>query len=869
MSGAQETGSRAMAAGRVPEVWGQVPSRNKNFTGREDLLDQLSATLEGQVTAVLPRALHGFGGVGKTQVAIEYCYRRASSYDLVWWIPADQPNLVLGALAALAPPLGLPAATATGIKDAAEAVLEALRRGEPYARWLLVFDNADEPEDLKEFLPQGGGHTLITSRNQGWKGVVDTLPVDVFSRSESVEFLAKRVSAAMPRPMADRLAHELGDLPLALEQAGALQAETGISVHEYLNLLTEKTQELLAESKSSEYPVSMTAAWRLSVAKLNDTQPDALELLRCCAFFGPEPIPRDVFRRGIEPTGQALSGILSDPIRLTRIIRALGRFALAAVDPSARTIQVHRLIQALVREDIPVPERARLRHDVHLLLAGAAPAQPGDEDRWPEFAALVPHLAPAQVQDCQAPEVRTFAIKMLRYLNASGNFPAARGFAETFIARWTADSGPDDEDVLAAQWRLGDALRSLGEYQASYEVVSPAAERARQALGPAHLTRLALAMGLAADLRARGEFAAARGLNTETVAECRRHLGSTAPRTLLAQNSLAIDYALASEYQRARDLHKSTYTEQSKASSGVTKANVLGSWLNLSRAVRLAGGYTEARFLAEDAYQFGRQELGADHYWTLRAGKELAIALRHEADLADHLPLAREILARTEHFYGNAHPDSLAAATAVANTLLAFWTVQRNAQGSATPATSQAAEATELDALLDEAFAITAQTMTLYSRVYGADHPYVHACAGNLAVLHRLRGDADAARDLNEASLAALDARLGRDHDYPLTVAANLASDLAARGDIPSARVLGEDTLRRLRQVLGEDHPVTLGCAANLALELRAAGARAEADSLAADTAERFARTLGAEHPNATAAQLGQRLNFDFDPPPI
>ena len=210
MSSTQKTDTRAMAAGQVPEVWGQVPSRNKNFTGREDILDHLSAILDGQVTAVLPRALHGFGGVGKTQVAIEYCYRRASSYDVVWWIPADQPNLVLGALAALAPHLGLPAATATGIKEAADAVLEALRRGEPYARWLLVFDNADEPEDLKEFLPKGGGHTLITSRNQGWKGVVDTLPVDVFNRSESVEFLAKRVSKSMPQLMADRLAGSSG-----------------------------------------------------------------------------------------------------------------------------------------------------------------------------------------------------------------------------------------------------------------------------------------------------------------------------------------------------------------------------------------------------------------------------------------------------------------------------------------------------------------------------------------------------------------------------------------------------------------------------------------------------------------------------------
>jgi tetratricopeptide (TPR) repeat protein len=828
-------------------VWGQVPPRNKNFTGREDLLDQLTASLDGQVTAVLPHALHGGGGVGKTQVAIEYAYRKAPSYDVVWWIPADQPSLILGALAGLTPHLGLRPATATGIKDAADAVLESLRRGEPYERWLLIFDNADQPEDLKEFLPKGRGHTLITSRNQRWQGVVETITVDVFSRSESVEFLAKRVSRAITGQAANRLAKELGDLPLALEQAGALQAETGMSVDEYLGLLAEKTRELLAEGKPSEYPVSMTAAWRLSVTKLNDIQPDALELLRCCAFFGPEPIPRDVFRRGIAPTGPALGAILSDPIRLTRIIRALGRYALAVVDPSARTIQVHRLIQALVRDDIPADERAKLRHDVHLLLAGAAPAQSSDQSRWPEFAALVPHLVPAQVQVCRTPEVRAFALTMLRYLNNSGDYPAARTFGELFIKQWTADSGEDHPDVLTAQWHLSDTLRYLGEYQASYEVIRPAVERARQVLGPAHETSLALAMGLGASLRARGDFPAARAIDTETVEFCRAELGPTAGRTLLAQNSLALDYGLASDYKRARDLHKSTYAEQSKASTGVTKANVLASWISMSRAVRLSGEYAEARFLAEDAYEFSRQELGADHPWTLRAGRELAIALRHTEATSDSLALARDVVARTGNFYGVIHPDSLAAAIALANTLRVRGGTEE----------------------IEEATAVTTQALIRYPTVFTPDHPYVHACAGNLAVLHRLRGDAAAARDLNQRSLDALHERLGRDHDYALTVAINLASDLAALGEVRQARELGEDTLARLRQVLGEEHPVTAGTAVNLALDLRADGAQAEADVLAADAAGRLAQSPGEEHPDTRAAQLGQRLNFDFDPPPI
>ncbi len=117
---------------RVPAVWGNVPQRNKNFTGRQEILERLREGVSSTVTAVLPHALQGMGGVGKTAVAVEYAYRFRSEYDLVWWIPADQPALVRSSLAALAEPLGLPPATASGIEAAANAVLDALRTGTPY-----------------------------------------------------------------------------------------------------------------------------------------------------------------------------------------------------------------------------------------------------------------------------------------------------------------------------------------------------------------------------------------------------------------------------------------------------------------------------------------------------------------------------------------------------------------------------------------------------------------------------------------------------------------------------------------------------------------------------------------------------------------
>lgn len=830
--------------GHYPEVWGQVPQRNKNFTGRDTLLRELSAGLANSVTAVLPHALHGLGGVGKTQVAIEYAYRAMSSYDVVWWIPADQPELVRSSLAALAPNLDLPPASATGVQDAANAVLNALRRGKPYSRWLLVFDNADQPEDINDLIPRGPGHALVTSRNHRWAGMVETIPVDVFSRTESVEFLAKRVPKAISSSAAEQLADQLGDLPLALEQAGALQAETGMPAQQYLDLLKEHTRELLTESKPSEYPVPMTAAWRISVGKLSDTNSASLELLRCCAFFGAEPIPRDVFRRGLQEPGSQLSEILASPIVLARVIRDIARFALATIDPAARTIQVHRLIQALLRGDISPAEQDKFRHEVHLLLAGAAPADPYDEAKWPRWAELVAHIAPPQVERCQDPRVRKFALDMIVYLYRSADYVPARTFAERFLKRWMAESSEDHPDVLQLRRYLGNILREEGQYQTADAMVGPALDHARQVLPPDHEVTLGLAASHAANLRALGHFSAARDLDEETARLKEVRFGPQDPETMRSRNSLALDYGLIGDYAAARELHERTYMEESQASVGVSKVDVIASWGGLSRVVRLAGDYSAARLLAEDAYAYGRQELGVDNPLTLRTGKELSVALRVSGDLTADLELATDLLARHERRLGHGHPDTLAMANALANT---YRTLGR----------------------IDEALTLAVDIMDRYPGVFGTDHPYLHGCAGNLALLRRLHGEADAARVLNEEALTGLAGRLGPDHDYTLTIALNLASDLAALGDPHAARELGEDTLRRLRSVLGAMHPTTLACAANLALDLRADGAAEAAEELAAEATQGLAEVLGTDHPDTSAAMLGQRINVDFDPPPI
>ncbi|WP_239313413.1 SAV_2336 N-terminal domain-related protein, partial [Frankia sp. Cj3] len=155
---------------RSPAVWGNVPPRNPHFTGRHALLAELHTRLHEGTTAVLPEALHGMGGVGKSQLAVEYVYRQQADYDVIWWIPAERTAQIGSALVDLAQRLHLPVGTEANI--AIPAVLEALRTGEPYSRWLLIFDNAEDPKAVRGFFPAGGtGRVLVTSRNMAWANV--------------------------------------------------------------------------------------------------------------------------------------------------------------------------------------------------------------------------------------------------------------------------------------------------------------------------------------------------------------------------------------------------------------------------------------------------------------------------------------------------------------------------------------------------------------------------------------------------------------------------------------------------------------------------------------------------------------------------
>lgn len=835
-----DASSTILGQGDAPRAW-SVPPRNFNFTGRTAMLTALHARLTSEdvnPTAVLPEALYGMGGIGKSQVAVEYAYLHADDYDVVWWIPSEDPTHIRSVFVELAAKLEIPNTGA--VNAVVEAVRESLRRGHPYRRWLLVFDNADKPEDVRPFFPTGGsGHILVTSRNTHWSNVAQTVEVDLFSRSESKQLLQRR-NRGLADTDAEQIAEVLGDLPLAIEQAASWLRETGMNAGEYLALFAQKRAELLDAGFPLDYHVPVAAAWNVSLDRLSEENPAALQLLQVCAFFAPEPISRGLFieLQGI-PVPEELAEALRDPLQLGKAMRQINRYSLAQIDQSKNTILLHRLVQGALFDRMTPQERSQMRHAAHVLLATDDPRGPGNDKNWPKYIELLPHVRASKMHECEDPWVRRTALHSDVFLAAWGDDQASLDYALELHEYWSERFGEEKVDTLTAAKQVGICLRALGRYTEALAVDERAHAVAQEHLGNESETTLILINMVAQDVRALGEFTKAWQLSDSGYSMAREMLGDEDPFTLAMADNLGIALRLIGRFAEARDVDQATWERRARI-LGDEHRFTLSMLNNLCLDIRECGEYVQARDLLETAVAKHRRLFGDDHPDTLRAIKNLAVARRKAGDHIGALHLSEEVVLRYTKRYGKTYPGSLAASMNLAVDLRQ---------------TGALAEARELGRWVVQAYAET----------LGEVHPYVLAAKTNLAVTLRLMGEVDDAAALNEDAFVTMQDALGYDHPFTIVCATNRASDHAAAGEFEKSYALNQRVLERSRRVLGDDHPSTLACLANIVLDLRGLGRTADAESLHIDVISRFQRVLGKHHPATIAAASSTRADCDLE----
>jgi tetratricopeptide (TPR) repeat protein len=451
--------------GTLPPVWNVPRPPNPHFVGRDELLEEMQQTLlKGQAAALV--ALHGLGGIGKTQLAAEYAHAQHADYKVVWWLRAENEATLAEDLAALARALELREGEAHEVPVIVAAVLRWLNGN---TGWLLVFDNADDPAAVLAYLPQNRqGHVLITSRAPNWRAIATSLVVETLDEASAAQFLLERTGqdSTAAEAAAKELAKELGGLPLALEQAAAYVEAAQETLAGYLELFRTRRRELWTDNQPpADYSATVATTWLIAFTEVEAKSEAAAELLRLCAYLGPDDIPLELLSAGAKHLPEALAACLADRLLFNQSIAELRRYSL--IDKREDLLAVHRLVQAVTRDRLTAAEQQRWATAAVNIVNDAFPNEAHDVRNWPECEKLLSH-AQVAAERSEVFQVVTAIIGRLfkevgGYFFGRAQYFAAQKSFEHALQIVEAAFGPDHPDVAENINNLGIVLQALGK----------------------------------------------------------------------------------------------------------------------------------------------------------------------------------------------------------------------------------------------------------------------------------------------------------------------------------------------------------------------------------------------------------------------
>jgi hypothetical protein len=384
-------------------VWNVPYPYNRFFTGRKELLSRLQKQLrKGQKAALSqPQAISGLGGIGKTQIAVQYAYQHHQDYQSVLWARAESHEALTSSFVEIAGLLDLPQKDTQDQTIIVQAVKRWLQNNHG---WLLILDNADEPKVVREFLPtKFDGHLLLTTRAQALGDLAQRIEVDTMEQDVGALLLLRRaglvthdalleVAAPADISLAKAVTEELGGLPLALDQAGAYIEETGCRLQDYQQIYQKHRAKLLKERRGlvEDHPEPVATTWALSFAKVEKKSPAAAELLRFCAFLAPEDIPIEMITQGASHLGPVLEPVASDSYELNQAIEVLRAYSLVQRHPSTGALSIHRLVQAVLRDAMAEDEKKLWAERTVLAVSEACP-DVQDVKQWETCERWLPH----------------------------------------------------------------------------------------------------------------------------------------------------------------------------------------------------------------------------------------------------------------------------------------------------------------------------------------------------------------------------------------------------------------------------------------------------------------------------------------------
>jgi len=600
----------------LPPVWNVSHHRN------QDILSGLRLALTSGEPAAWKQAITGMGGVGKTQLAVEYIYRHKPDYRVIWWIRSEEPATMAADYAGLAASLDLPEKDSIDQSETARAVKRWLEHN---SGWLLIFDNAHDQGAISDYLPQGGaGHIIITSRNPNWGSVAGLLPVKKFDRADSIEFLLRRTGQD-DQDAADALADDLGDLPLALEQAGAYIKATGIALTDYQELFRSRRKELWKdESPPSDYPDSVATTWSLAMEEVSKKSPAAADLLNICAFLAPDEISQGMLGEGAEFIPEPLASTASDRLAMNRVISVLRRYSL--IDASDESLSVHRLVQAVVRDRMSESEAKRWVETAVHLLGAAFPFEGYDVQTWDLCSYLLPHaLAVAAHAEEQgvAPEETSHILNQTGgYLWVCAEFAEAKVCYERALSLAEKAYGREHFMVAIRVNNLGCVLYDLDDLQGAKNSFECALKIDEVVYGKDHhrvaidINNIGMVLQDLRDLQgAKVHFERALKIDEKAGAKDHPITGTIVNNLGRVLQDLGDLEAAKEHFERALAIDEEAY--------GPDQINVARTVNNLGRVLQDLGDLPVAKECFKRALEILRMSLGEDHPSTVTVRKNL------------------------------------------------------------------------------------------------------------------------------------------------------------------------------------------------------------------------------------------------------
>ncbi|OQE60172.1 hypothetical protein PENNAL_c0313G00608 [Penicillium nalgiovense] len=869
-----------------PSPLSTVPfTRDPDFVRRDKLLDQIynKSSVAGSRIALI-----GLGGVGKSELAIEYSYQVRSKSPATWvfWVHASNEARFEQSFRDIADQVKIP-----GRQDAKVNIFKLVEnwlRDEKIGNWVCILDNVDDDQllcsgsvagkrdpmsgstnastkPLLEYVPRSqNGSIIITSRTRevALKMVhhSDLIEVTPMEKSEALELLQRKLEQPGESQESRQLVNALESMPLAVVQAAsyirnrAPRSSVSQYLKDFLGSDREATKLLKKEAghlyRDWEAKNSILVTWQISFDYIRQTKPSAADLLSLMSFFDRQGIPESLIRHQPKANDTSISEPLSDSSDgessesdigpdLEDDLTTLRDYSLISVSKDGTLFTIHRLVQLSTRAWLKSYGQVQEWREKSIrILAEEFPS--GDYVNWEKCRVLYPHVKSAMSQRPESSGCRLELAALLYrgawYAWESGLFGDMTQMASQSRKQRVTILGAENETALESTAMLAMARREQGRWEEAQHLWVQVMETRKRKLGEDHPDTLASMHNLASTYIHQGRWKEAAQLNIQVVITSKTKLGDDHHFTLTSMANLASTYLQQGRWKEAEQLNVQV-VNISKKKLGEDHFDSLASMVNLASTYSYQGRWKEAEHLEVWVMKIRMVRLGEGHPSTLKSKANLASTYLQQGRWKEAEQLNVQVVNISKKELGEDHFDTL---TSMANLAMIY-----SHQGR-----------------WKEAEQLNVRVMETRKMKLGDNHPDTLTSMTNLAVTYMEQGQWEEAEHLNVQVVDTSKTKFGENHPFTLVSMANLSSTYLQQGRWNEAEQLNLKVMEARRTKFGGGHPDTLTSMANLASTYSHQGRWKEAEQLNVRVMETRKMKLGEDHPDTLTSTANLAVTY-------